>query len=409
MKILFTKTPKPQGGGGGGGSGGKAKEAVERAVKEAIGTSVDELPMSELETRAIRGKPEEGFAICRHGDSPTRGETPRHRRLGVQVKPRAGLHVQARRRSSRTNDRGAAGGTQDPLRREDQVRNMAMKQREMSGPEIRARVRVTQGKPIATHTISDLPTGTRFRAPRGDIRFTEARLASVDFSGAVFDRFVSVGSEFDSCNFSNVRFGRDAQAVLGAKRPTVYRSCGFDRADMRNVDPGQSRFERCTFRGTRMEKWFSFAAEFVDCVFEGSMSECTFYGKPNRRMEPTLDSDREDNEFRGNDFSLATLRHCVFRDGIDLDAQRFPIGPEYVWLRSFRRRIAPTRAALVRRLRGEELERAIRYLNMLEATYREQSDVFLGVHDTKLPGWLDVLRLLASTPPDVGAPPTVVD
>jgi len=286
---------------------------------------------------------------------------------------------------------------------------MAMRfQEEMSRrPDIRVTMRLTQGKPIPTHTISDVRRGGKFRPPRGDVRFTDARLVSVDFSGAAFDRFVSAGSDFEACNFSRVRFGRNTRSWLGSERRTLYRDCTFDEADMRDVNFGQSRFERCSFRGTRMEKWFSIAAEFVDCLFEASVRECTFYGRPNRRLEPRLQLDRELNEFRGNDFSRAILRDCVFRDGIDLDAQRFPTGPEYVWLRSFRRRIAPTRAALVQRLRGVELERALRYLRMLETTYRDQSDVLLDLRDTKTPGWLDVVRLLAGTSNDIAAPPEV--
>ena len=268
----------------------------------------------------------------------------------------------------------------------------------MTRPEIRVSMRITQGKPIATHTVSDVRRGEKFRPPRGDVRFTDARLASVDFSGAVFDRFVSQGSEFANCDFSRVRFGRDTHAWIGSERRTMYRECTFGRADMREVNFGDARFERCTFRGTRMETWFTSAAEFVDCIFEGSVRECTFYGKVNRILEPRMASDREVHEFRGNDFSLAMLRDCVFRDGIDLDAQRLPSGPQYVLLRSFRRRIAPTRAALVRRLRGEELERALRQLNMLETIYRDQPDVFLDLRDIKTPGWLDVVGLLA----DVG-------
>ena len=83
-----------------------------------------------------------------------------------------------------------------------------------------------------------------------------------------------------------------------------------------------------------------------------------------------------------------------FASGIDLDAQRFPTGPEYVWLRSFARRIPPARAALVRRLRGEELERALRYLHDFETTYRTQPDVFMDIHDANTPGWIEVARLL---------------
>jgi uncharacterized protein YjbI with pentapeptide repeats len=265
----------------------------------------------------------------------------------------------------------------------------------MSHPDIGVKVRITQGKPIATHTISDVQRGGKFRPPRGDVRFVDARLVSVDFSGAAFDRFVSTGSEFDHCNFARVRFGRDTHPWIGSERLTLYRDCNFDKADMRDANLGVTRFERCSFRGSRMDKVFSITAEFVDCVFEGLLKECTFYGAPDPRLEPRVELDREVNEFRGNDFSRAVLRYCVFRDGVDLDAQRFPTGPEYVWLRSFARRIPPARAALVRRLRGEELERALRYLHTLETTYERQPDVFIDVHDTKTPGWIDVIRLLS--------------
>jgi hypothetical protein len=234
---------------------------------------------------------------------------------------------------------------------------------------------------IERTVVTQLVAGTRFTAPRGDINFNDVQARSVDFSSQSFDGFRTNGGVFEDCDFGNVRFGRRWVAVPSVLSQTVFRRCRFDGADLRHFNVGQSRFEECSFRKARIDKWFSFMAEFIDCTFEGKLNECTFYGIPSGFGLDRLNPLRERNEFRGNDFSRAELTWCAFRHEIDIDAQRWPSGERYLILRGIKERILRTRAGIAVLGDRETIAQGLTYLRQLEETYERQRDVLLEVRD----------------------------
>jgi hypothetical protein len=55
---------------------------------------------------------------------------------------------------------------------------------------------------------------------------------------------------------------------------------------------------------------------------------------------------RKRNEFKGNDFNGCEFFDVGFRSGIDLEAQRLPTGPGYLYLRHAKEAVLATHAAV---------------------------------------------------------------
>lgn len=179
------------------------------------------------------------------------------------------------------------------------------------------------------------------------------QLVDADFSGRTLEDLSVGDSRLTGCRFERLRV--ESASFGTGLRPTVYTDCSFDGSQIGGTGWGRARFVRCSFRNVRLRGLFGFDAEFVDCVFTGRAEHCVFNGAPNtdleqvrelaERMADLLDPaeraalqqrideappDRTANEFRGNDFSGMELIDVDFRDGIDLTAQRFPLGDDYV-------------------------------------------------------------------------------
>ena len=143
-----------------------------------------------------------------------------------------------------------------------------------------------------------------------------------DWSGQTLTRFVPVGCTFKKCSFENAIF--EQACFGGGMEDSRYIDCSFNRATINSISPGHARFERCTFMDTDIVQFFSHTVEFVNCEFSGILRSAFFNG-----MVPPEDAERlgrRANEFRGNDFSEATLVDVVFRTGIDLALQKVPTG-----------------------------------------------------------------------------------
>jgi hypothetical protein len=202
----------------------------------------------------------------------------------------------------------------------------------MSDFEVGARIKRVEP---AAPAISGRLSGIRFEPPP-KVWFEDAHLEDVDFSRLKIDFFVAADSTFDRCDFTRSAI---AGSLSGAPGRAVFRDCVFDRANLRKAAPGNSRFERCSFDHARLDGWSSWSAEFVDCRFAGPLRKIEFrgispYEAAAQRRTATIDAagsgDRGRNEFRGNDFREADLEQVEFIDGIDLDAQRLPDGPDYL-------------------------------------------------------------------------------
>lgn len=229
-----------------------------------------------------------------------------------------------------------------------------------------ARTRVIKG---------EVPAGA-FEADGKDVAFERARAREVDFSGLVFATFTAERSEFERCDFESatIRYG---PLGLGG---SVFRDCCFDGADLRGVDPGEARFERCSFDEAKIAKWMTHCAEFVECRFATRIVDSVFSGTPRN-----CSVRRRRNEFKGNDFSRAELIDTVFVGGIDLDDQKLPAGDEYVRIRKAQDRIARARAGVEEWEDPEERRLALAELEALERFAEDQDELFVRRQDADLP------------------------
>jgi uncharacterized protein YjbI with pentapeptide repeats len=204
-------------------------------------------------------------------------------------------------------------------------------------------------------------TDERFDVPRGAAGWwvDGGTFERVDFSGLDLDGFSAIGAEFSECDFSrtklkhNVTLGLIHLADGGDQRPTIYRRCVFDRADLissRGTPTvlGAARFEDCNFARARISGWRSENAEFVGCRFEGQLRSCQFHGRdPDLAFHedgPPLE--RPTNAFANNDFREADLVDCEFAGGIDVTQQHWPSDPDYIIVRDVQAALGRVNSAI---------------------------------------------------------------
>ncbi len=212
---------------------------------------------------------------------------------------------------------------------------------------------------IITHDLH----GGRFEPPSPAVCFRYAKVCHVDFSGLAFSRLCAESSIFEDCSFDNISL---EYAPLGLPPSNLFRACTFDGADLRGIEPGHARFERCTFVKTRIEDWFAFCAEFVDCRFATTIETCKFSTRRINCADGLISSlRRKSNEFRGNDFSDSVLIDTSFV-GIDLDQQAFPDTSEYIKLDRLEERFTHVRSQV---LEWPDEETRKHALVMLEVYY----------------------------------------
>jgi hypothetical protein len=219
--------------------------------------------------------------------------------------------------------------------------------------------------------------GGRLEVDGDELRLREAELVDVDLSGLRLEDLTVLGSTLERCDLSGLKakHGR----MSGVEVPTVYRDCTFTKSDLRAVNPGPARFERCVFESTRIDKWLCFDTEFVDCRFSGRLTDMVFFGAPvSGPMRKRLN--RSVNAFSGNDFREAELRLVAFRGGIDLRAQLLPNGEEYVFVPDLPERLVRARErveAWPDDGKGGARDRALRMLQRLATGgYELQRDYF---------------------------------
>jgi len=175
------------------------------------------------------------------------------------------------------------------------------------------------------------------------------QVAGADYSRQTLDQFVSVGSTFTGCRFDRARIN-DAGFGAGMEQTELV-GCSFDGTSLRALG-GFTRFVRCTFRNLRATQVVPDYLEFVDCTFTGRITGLRFWGAPPdgagryagvvnaQRGAGTLPVPpgyrelalREHNQIHGNDFSDAQLVKVEFRFGVDLTAQKLPVGEDYVYV-----------------------------------------------------------------------------
>ena len=253
-----------------------------------------------------------------------------------------------------------------------------MPKQKMPKPKPRGEVVGVATPPARQVVRHDVERG-RFEPQAPDVRFERMTVRSVDFSGLGLWRLTASDSTFENCDFSDLRV---EHGPLALPPGAVYRECRFDRADLRHIDPGHARFEDCSFRETRIEEWFAYCSEFVDCVFTGRIKNCVFSATPLDCGCGFLGLRRKKRlEFRGNDFREATLVDASFVRGIDLDAQLLPKGSPYLRLNNAAQRIAAARELALELPDAEARDQIIGALDALGDDTDEQRDLLVNKDD----------------------------
>lgn len=202
-----------------------------------------------------------------------------------------------------------------------------------------------------------------------------SNLVEVDFRTTPVESAAPRETVVERRDFSGSVFGEPLLALLQRRPATVFRECRFDGADLRRAQPGQSRFESCSFEEARLDGWVAAAAEFVDCTFAGPLVGVTFHGKPWGRPAQGLDPARSINEFRGNDFRRAELIDCAFIRGINLGQQQWPEGDLYITLDRFHPRLESARLEILRWRDRVWRAHALELVKALAVRNHEQNDV----------------------------------
>ena len=248
----------------------------------------------------------------------------------------------------------------------------------MPKPTTRAEI-VGVTTPPENQVVHDDLDGGRFEPQAPDVRFERVTLRGVDFSGLCAWRLAASDSTFENCDFSDLRV---EHGPLALPPRVLYRECRFDRADLRHIDPGHARFEGCSFRETRIEEWFAYCSEFIDCVFTGQIKSCVFSATPIDCAGRFLGLRRRKRlQFRANDFREATLVDTSFVGGIDLDAQLLPASSQYLRLNDAAQRIAVAKDLARELPDAHARDLIIGALDALRDDTDEQRDLLVNKND----------------------------
>lgn len=251
------------------------------------------------------------------------------------------------------------------------------------------RVTVTQGPAIRSTTVSGELVGERFPPHEDWVNVQGARLTDIDFTKHTFNPFHAIGSTFVRCGFRGTNFRTGSFGGLQDGIPqSRYIDCDFDGTRFgRDMQLGNARFERCSFAGVKIRGWRSYHAEFIDCDFAGELRDCWFTGSTALAGF----AQRDENEFRNNDFSRAALVQCQFDYGIDPHAQRWPDDPDYLILDRVHDRVRAARAVVSRWPNDLEREAALRRLSDMTARGMLHQDVAV-IRRSELLSWMPEVR-----------------
>ena len=231
------------------------------------------------------------------------------------------------------------------------------------------------GRPPPTVRVTGVIPPGRFSGG-DDVLLDGVTAERVDFSRLRFQYIATQGSTFVDCDFSQMRI---ESGSFDAARTSVFVRCRFDGFQPGATLFGVSRFEGCNFEDMRLKDWWVAAAEFIDCRFSGRFDGILLHGVPppphdrRERMIPW----RTRNEFRGNDLSRADLRFPDFRYGVNLAANTWPAGPDYLYLERWQERLDRALAEVARWPDDAEREQALWWLRSERSHGREQQQQML--------------------------------
>jgi len=171
----------------------------------------------------------------------------------------------------------------------------------------------------------------------------KAKWRNLDFGGSKLKGMRLFGCEIDNCRFDGCKLDglrmwsmsirdtsfKDADlrnSALGGVEHgvrNIFTGVDFTDADLRGTMYKAAAFERCLFRNAKLVKIDFQSSTFVDCRFEGELSDVLFYRRGFQGEAFPA------NEMVNVDFTGSRLRHVSFR-GLTLDRVRLPSDSEHV-------------------------------------------------------------------------------
>ncbi|TWE10092.1 pentapeptide repeat-containing protein [Rudaeicoccus suwonensis] len=163
------------------------------------------------------------------------------------------------------------------------------------------------------------------------LRLRKKNFEHANFGERNYIVFNSAGCKFEYCSFDNTVI---SGAVFGSGGPdnvgrSTYRKCTFNNAKIDVSVTGFASFYQCSFEQSDISHLNARSADFVDCIFSGTIRHSIFAGAMDERYRTP--GDRTINHIDGNDFSEATLVNVTFELGVDLNRQKLPLSEDYFY------------------------------------------------------------------------------
>jgi len=184
------------------------------------------------------------------------------------------------------------------------------------------------------------------------LNLSESDLRGLRFSGCTLDNCVfdhadcrgwrAWQSAASHCDFRGADLRGAALGAIQDNQQNLFSDVDFSRADFRGATFTAAKFVRCKFSDAKLEKVNFGGSAFVDCTFEGTLTEVIF----NRTAfnAPKLPA----NEMTNVDFRRAKFKFVEFR-GVSGDSILWPDDPNHLIVANFRTVLD----ALIREFEGE--------------------------------------------------------
>ncbi len=159
------------------------------------------------------------------------------------------------------------------------------------------------------------------------LRLYECRIENCVFDDSICPDLRMWATQVTDCSFRRANLREASFGGAIGNSFSVFTNVDFTSANLREVMSAVARFDRCLFRNARLEKIDFQGSIFVDCIFEGLLSDVMFYkhGYKGGHFPP--------NEMKGLDFRNAELRDVGFRN-LRLDTIKPPSNDKHILIKN---------------------------------------------------------------------------
>jgi len=167
-------------------------------------------------------------------------------------------------------------------------------------------------------------TGSKLKG----MRFFDGEVKNCRFDKCDLEGLRVWTTNFVDCSFKGANLKNSALGGVKDGKRNTYTGIDFSEADLRGTGYKATAFERCQFCNAKLVKIDFQSSTFVDCRFEGELSDVLFYNRGFEGEGFPL------NEMVNVDFSMAKLHDVAFRCLV-LDRVQFPNDEDHILIRNF--------------------------------------------------------------------------